>query len=375
MKSVLRFLVYATFAVLQLAHAAEIVVGQVATLTGAGSPQGKDYAQGLQMAFAAANRAGGANGHTITLVTKDDAGRSEDVPKLTRELLAQNHPIVLAGFTGPTSIRELVASGVLEKERIALVGHRTSEVQVDSPLIFNARASLRDELAKMVEHLATIGITSLAVLHDDGPAASGQVAAIDDLARKAKVSMVARASYEQGTNRVSDAVDALVRAKPQAIILLCSGSAGARFIEQYRANGGAAQLFMHSGADMERVAKSIAQERLSFVTSVMRGVAIAQVVPNPHKTSKLAKELADHAAARRMPVSYVMMEGYITGKVIVEALKKLGSKPTRESMSAALESLGNLDLGGYVVGFKPGVRNGSTFVELSIISDTGSIRQ
>lgn len=35
----------------------------------------------------------------------------------------------------------------------------------------------------------------------------------------------------------------------------------------------------------------------------------------------------------------------------------------------------NYNLGGYVVGFKPGMRSGSRFVELSIISGAGKIRQ
>ena len=49
--------------------------------------------------------------------------------------------------------------------------------------------------------------------------------------------------------------------------------------------------------------------------------------------------------------------------------------PTREGMVAALDGMDNYNLGGYVVGFKPGVRSGSRFVELSIISGAGKIRQ
>jgi hypothetical protein len=70
-----------------------------------------------------------------------------------------------------------------------------------------------------------------------------------------------------------------------------------------------------------------------------------------------------------------MMEGFITGKVIVEAVRRQGAKPTREGIATALESIDRLDLGGYMVGFKPGVRTGSRFVELSIISGSGKIRQ
>ena len=70
-----------------------------------------------------------------------------------------------------------------------------------------------------------------------------------------------------------------------------------------------------------------------------------------------------------------MMEGFIAAKVIVEAVRRQGARPTREGMAATLDAMDSYDLGGYVVGFKPGMRNGSKFVELSIISGAGKIRQ
>ena len=63
-----------------------------------------------------------------------------------------------------------------------------------------------------------------------------------------------------------------------------------------------------------------------------------------------------------------MIEGYIAAKVIVEAVRRLKGKPTREGMIVALNSIDNYDLGGYVVGFKVGALAGSKFVELSIIA-------
>ncbi len=111
----------------------------------------------------------------------------------------------------------------------------------------------------------------------------------------------------------------------------------------------------------------------------MQGVAIAQVTPSPYKISgKLAKEFADTVAATKnleVPVSYAMMEGYIAAKVIVEAVRRQGARPTREGVVAALDAMDNFDLGGYLVAFKPGSRSGSRFVELSIISGAGKIRQ
>jgi ABC-type branched-subunit amino acid transport system substrate-binding protein len=351
---------------------APVVVGQVGPMSGLDANQGRAYAAGMQLLFTSVNKAGGVNGHTFTLVRKDDGGRPEDTVSVTAQLLAEDKPMVLAGYFGNRNIRDLVAAGVLEKNRIALVGYRAAEIRPETPLLYNVRATLRDEINKLTEHLATIGITRLGLLYEDGPGAAPLIAAAEEAAAKARATIMAKAKYAAGTNQVGAAVAEFSTKAPQAIIMVASGAAAAGFIEQYRAAGGTAQLFAHSGADIEQMSKRLSEEQ-------MQGVAIAQVTPSPYKiASRLAKEFTDAVAKTEkldVPVSYTMMEGYIDAKVIVEAVRRQGARPTREGMAAALDGMDSYNLGGYVVGFKPGMRTGSKFVELSIISGAGKIRQ
>lgn len=353
-------------------QAAPVVVGQVAPMSGLDASQGRAYATGMQLVFSAVNKAGGVNGHTFTLQRRDDNGRPEDTVALARALLAEDRPLVLAGFMGSKNVADVLASGLLQKERIALVGYRTTELRPDVPLVYNVRATLRDELQKLTEHLATIGITRLGLFYEDGPGAAALLKAAEESAARARASITHKASYAAGTAKVTEAADAFLKNPPQAILLVASGAAAAGFIEQYRAAGGAAQLFAHSGADIEQMSKRLSEEQ-------MQGVAIAQVTPSPYKiSSRLAKEFNDLAAKTpnlEVPVSYAMMEGYIAAKVIVEAVRRQGARPTREGMAAALDGMDSYDLGGYVVGFRPDMRNGSRFVELSIITGSGRIRQ
>jgi ABC-type branched-subunit amino acid transport system substrate-binding protein len=362
----------AAVAALNLGHAAQIVVGQVGPMSGMEANQGRGYAVGMQLAFNAANASGGVNGNTFVLVRKDDGGRPEDTLTVTRQLLAEDKPLILAGFFGSRNINDLVGAGLLEQDRIALVGYRTSEIRNETPLLYNVRASLRDEINKLTEHLATIGITRLGLFYEEGPGAAAVIAAAEDAAKKANASILAKASYPMGTYKVDAAVAAFVKAKPQAILMISTGSAAAGFIEEYRGAGGNAQLFAHSGADVEQMSKRLSEEQ-------MQGVAIAQVTPSPYKiSSRLTKEFLDIVAKTdklEVPVSYAMMEGYIAGKVIVEAVRRQKGTPTRASMIAALDAMDSYNLGGYVVGFKPGARSGSRFVELSIITGAGKIRQ
>ncbi len=141
----------------QLAGAVQVVVGQVGPLSGLDANQGRAYGTGMQIYFNAVNKAGGVNGHTFTLARRDDGGRPEDTVSATRAMLAEDKPMVLAGYFGSRNVADLVASGVLEKERIALVGYRTAEVRPETPLVYNVRASLRvepheQELGGVVAH-------------------------------------------------------------------------------------------------------------------------------------------------------------------------------------------------------------------------------
>ena len=353
-------------------QAAQVVVGQVAPLSGLEASQGRAYSTGMQLLFDSVNKAGGVNGHSFKLVRRDDGGRPMNTLSVTKQMLAEDKPMILAGYFGSRNVGDLVASGILEKEKIALVGYRTAEIRPETPWLYNVRASLRDEINKLTEHLATIGITRLGLFYEEGPGAQALIAAADQSSKGARATIVSRASYPPGTASVAPSVQVFLKSAPQAIIMVSSGAAAAAFIEQYRGSGGAAQLFAHSGADIEQLSKRLAEEQ-------MQGVAIAQVTPSPYKiASPLAKEFADLVARTphlEVPVSYAMIEGYITAKVIVEMVRRQGARPTREGMPTAIESMNNLNLAGYTVSFRPGQRSGSKLVELSIVTSAGRIRQ
>lgn len=353
------------------AWAAPLVVGQVAPLTGLESTQGRAYSAGLQLCLNAANKAGGVNGNTFALAKSDDAGKPEETVTRTRRLIAESRPIVLAGYFGNRNLDELVASRVLDDEKIALVGYRVSHIEPESPYLFNVRASLRDEIAKITEHVSLFGMKRLGVVYQESAQSAALMAVADAAAGKGGATLV-KASYPAGTAKVGRAVEAMLAANPQAVMILGDGAAAAGFIEQYRSAGGNARLFAASSADIEQISKRLGEEQ-------MQGVSIAQVTPNPYTVrTRITKEFNDAVAAdaaAHVPVSYAAMEGFIACKVILEAVRRQGGRPTREGMKQALEAIANLDVGGYALSYQPGMRTGSRFVELSIITASGKIRQ
>ena len=166
--------------------------------TGAGS---------LRLAFDSVNKQGGVNGNTFTLVRADDHNDPASTVEQTRKLVAEQRPLVLAGYFGGRNLAALLASGILDQQRLALVGYRTTGIPPSHPLLFNVRADVRDELAKLTEHLATLGITRLGLLHEAG--ADAVVAAADEAAGRAKTAFVIRASYAPDSRSAGPLVAAL----------------------------------------------------------------------------------------------------------------------------------------------------------------------
>lgn len=354
------------------AHSLEVVVGQVAPLSGLEASQGRSYSAGMQLFFNQVNKAGGVNGHTFKLVRKDDAGDPKETVAATRKLLAESRPVVLAGFLGGAGLAEITTAGLLESEKIALVGYRAPQLRVNSPFIFSVRASLEDEIRKITGHLATVGIQRLALLVEGGLGEAEVIATMEAAVKQSGGKIIAKGSYPSGSTSVRKVVEEFTSIQPQAIVLIASGAASAAFIEQYKSGGGTAQVFAHSGADIEQLSKRLAEEHT-------QGIAIAQVTPNPYKIStRLTKEFQDaiaKAGSLEAPVSYAMLEGYIAARVIVEAVRRMGAKSDRDQFPKVLETIDGFDMGGYLITYRPGAHVGSRFVELSIVNSTGRIRQ
>jgi branched-chain amino acid transport system substrate-binding protein len=359
------------------AQAERLVVAHVAPFSGLEATRGRAYAAGLALAFNPVNKAGGVAGHTLALVSADDHNRAEDTVAELRRLLAEQKPLLLTGLVGDESVSAVLRSGLLEAEKLPVLGLRTLALDVEHPQIFPLQAGTRAELTKIVEQLATVGLKRIGLFQEEGAKLVAQTLQAG-VAKVPGMAITVQTSYPAGTARATAAAERMLGSDVQAIVMVASSSAAAAFIETYRTGGGTAQLFAHSGADIEQLAKRLAEQHT-------QGLAIAQVVPNPYKIHlRLTREFNEAYRAAQaagaegtsgLPVSYSMMEGYIAGRVLVEAVRKLGPHPTRENLSAALESLGSLDLGGLRLNFAPGARAGSKLVELSIVTPEGKIRQ
>ena len=359
-----------------LAHA-DWVVAQVAPLTGATAVQSKAYAQGMRLYFNEVNKSGGVHGDRLRLVSADDRGSPEETVKQTQRLLQEAKPVALAGYFGNRNLQALLDSKLLEQASISLVGFHSTDMRVlKAPQLFSTRAGLPEEVEKIAKHLATLGLTRLALVYDERSEdeAKALTQLVGSLVTASGGQLLAHVPWKAGKQAQEAAIDSLQRAEPraQAVLVVASSPASAAFLEAYRLEGGAAQVYATSSADIEQLATRLPVE-------LMRGVSIAQVVPNPYRsTNRLNKEFRDLLAKQpndeALSVSYPMMEGYVNAKVLVEAMRR--TQPlSSERLADSLRSIQSLDLGGYWVTFARGSQSGSRFVDLSIVNAQGRVTQ
>jgi len=71
---------------------------------------------------------------------------------------------------------------------------------------------------------------------------------------------------------------------------------------------------------------------------------------------------------------FVSLEGYLDGRLAVEALKRVKGEPTREALLDAIYQQGRIDLGGVVLSYGATQNQGSDQVYLTVLQADGSFR-
>jgi branched-chain amino acid transport system substrate-binding protein len=354
------------------AQAGDIVVGQVAPLSGVLASTGQQMVLGGRVYFDWVNDHGGIHGARIRTLVADDGYDVARTAEATRVLLARPDVVALFGFAGTANVARLLDEHVLADAGIALVAPYTGGEALRNPFnpwIFHLRASYAREAEHMVQQLDTLGIRRIALLYqDDGFGQSGKAGVEAALARRGQ-SLAATAPYERNTGDVAAAVRSIIAAHAQAVIMVAVNKPAAAFIKAYREGGGGGQLFNISVVDPAELV------RLAGLDNA-RGLGISQVVPFPYGDTLPAVREFQAALRRYAPgqaVNYTNFEEFLGAKVLVEALRRAGSQPTRASVLAALESLHDFDLGGMTVSYGPRERVGSRFVEVTVIGSDGRL--
>lgn len=345
---------------------AQLRIGNPSGITGSVAAGVKENIDGAKLYFDAVNARGGVNGQKIELISVDDKFDPKVTVEVSRQLITEQK--VLALFLNRGTPHSQALLPMLAEFKVPLVGPSTGAMVLHEPVnpwVFNVRATYQREAAKAIEHLASIGMTRIAVLEtDDSFGADSAAGALKGFAT-VKQTPVLQEKFPRDKPDFTELAQRVVKSNAQAVMVIGSAGNAANGMKAIRAAGSRAQLVTLSNNASEGFIKLLGEHA--------RGVIVTQVFPNERSVAfPLIKEAQDLAKAKGLEgVSPAMMEGFAAAKVVAEGLRRAGANPTPAALRDALEGLRNYDIGGLQISYSPTDHTGLDFSDLSIVNASG----
>ena len=361
------------------ACAQALLIGQAAALTNpATSANAKGIQTGFEVYFKYTNERGGVGGRPVKLVSKDDDLTPGKMLSITKEYIADKNILALAGFVNTGGITDVSKSNILGNSGIALIAPLQGDKSiVTAANFFPFRSGYPDEVSALVKEAAFTQKKRVAIVFWNITFGPAMKKLVEDDSKTQGLNVVAYVPIDakpeaQGkfAQVMKDAVAAVVKEKPDAVIMLISGKYALEFVKGIKSSPSAdAQLYAMSIVPPGDVVKVVGDDKA-------RGLVIAQSVPFPFSpvlpiVSEYQKVMKQYAPNE--PLSFSTLEGFIGGKITVEALKRAGPNPTRAKVLKALTSMGELNLGGVYVNYNSQARKGWGTVDLTVIGPGGKL--
>ena len=347
----------------------EIVIGQSLGLTGPLAAMAPELLNITKTYLDGINAQGGVHGRRIRMVTEDDAYKPENSVRLVGKMIAQDHVFAIANLTGTANVAAVLPLLAKEDPPVPLISPFTgADLLRDPPInhVFNFRASYGDEVEKLVQHLTTLGVQRISVLWMNNGFGKDGLAGARKSMEKRGLKLHSDASIQADSSDVQQAVQTLSATEPDAIIMITAGAPTVTFIKAYRMVSRAARFYTTSVMGSQSTIQALGPDGV--------GVVVTSVVPFPWSQSMpVAREYREvlKKAGMEATVSFIGLETFINAKVLVEGLRRAGRDLTRPRFIQAMESLQRFDVGGFEVDFGKGGRQGSRFVDLTIIGAGG----
>lgn len=349
-----------------------ITLGMSSPFSGPNGIYGQEMRQTIQVYFEHINKLGGVNGRKLELVALDDGYETERSVANTKTLLEEKRVFALLAYYGSSPTTETMNT-VFGPAKVPLVGtisgagslRESISTNPNARYMFNVRASYADETEAIVNQLVSLGLKRIAVFYqNDGFGKSG-LDGVTAALKKHGLTPSAVGTVERNSLDVSKATESIAKTDPQAVIMVTLYKPTAAFVKAMKKANQNPMLMTLSPVGTEQLIQELGADA--------RGIGISQVVPYPwNDTVQVIKDYQKLLGGKGN-YSYYAVEGYLMARVMVEGLKRAGKDLSRDKLVSALESINNNDFGGYRVNFGSNNRQGSRFVELTVVGPGGKL--
>ena len=348
-----------------------ILFGQSAAFSGPASELGKNMRIGIKAAFQEVNDQGGVHGRRLELLSLDDAYEPEVAIANTSELIDRERVFALIGAVGtPTS---LSATPVAAAARVPYIAPFTGAAFLREPKwqnVINLRASYDQETEAMVARLTTdLGISRIAVMYQDDSFGRAGYRGVLQALEQRDMAPVAVGVYPRNTTAVKTGLLDIRNANPGAVILIGAYQPVATLILWAR-HTGLNPVFM----TISFVGSNALSKALGHAGA---GVFVTQVVPFPMGSTPRVVAAYRSALAAHMPKAmpgFVSLEGYLAGRLAIDALQRCGREVTRTRFLASLRDADTIDLDGFQLRYGERDNQGSDAIFLTVIGSDGHYR-
>ncbi len=349
--------------------AERILFGQSAAFSGPAAELGRGMRLGIQAAFKEANDAGGVHGRRLELVTVDDGYEPEAAITNTRRLIEDEGVFALVGGVGTPTSRSAVP--VADEAGVPYIAPFTGAGFLRSePHVINLRASYAQETEEMVERLTRdLGIERIAVVIQNDSFGRAGLAGVRAAFDRRGMEAVAIGVYPRNTTAVKTAIVDIEVGRPEAVIIVGAYQPVASLIAWAR-HIGLNPVFM----TLSFVGSNALAEELGPRGA---GVYVTQVVPFPSARNSRVATAYRRALRAHTPGAepgFVSFEGYLAGRLVIEALERSGTAIDRDRFIQTLRDAGSIDLNGFRLVFGDGDNQGSDAVFLTVIDERGRYR-
>jgi ABC-type branched-subunit amino acid transport system substrate-binding protein len=178
------------------------------------------------------------------------------------------------------------------------------------------------------------------------------------------------AAPEKFKENMAAASAEVIKANPDAVIMLMSSRFAAEMVRAVKNSPAAsAQMYAMSVVWTDEIVKAAGPDKA-------RGTVIIQAIPFPYSVTlpvvgEYQRVMKQFAPTEQ--INFPTFEGFIAGKITVEAIKRAGPNPTRDKVLKALLAMGEYNLGGVYVNYSPTARKGWGGTDPSVIGPNGKL--
>jgi len=349
----------------------QVLIGQSITLQGGKNEYGTAVMDGINAQLQDVNARGGVHGRQIVLKTRDDDNKSSQAEANARQLIEEDKVFLLFGsIEGGPSNAVMNATNELKVPFFGPMAGSPTLRRPHQPLVFPVRAEHRDEFRVLLEFIRSTGGKRVAFFRADSAVGQEHLENFKLLCKELGLELVLDLPFK------SDVPDEQLGAMARRIAaanlqgVINHGSAGVyeKLIRLVRAQGSTTP-FMAVNSGSTQLARHLGE--------LAHGMLFAQVLPSPwERKTDLTREYQDVFKRFKPGVdfSYGSLEGYMTAKALVAALRLAGPQPTRESFIQGIYKAGSFDLNGLRTSYQPGDHTGLRLVDLAIYTRDNRFR-